>query len=160
MGPLRSERLVLRGLILAEPHAAFVDQDVARQSFAFKVCRASDSLGLYWDKMFGKDPELFKEMDDLSGVSFPTTEPGAEPVVPDRLMPVNLQFDLLPKGVKSLVSGIALHGALSLRHEEINYRLRDLTRIRKGIISPYFATSYNLICDLRYVKKLCYLIRR
>jgi hypothetical protein len=71
---------------------------------------------------------------------------------------VNLPFDLLPKGVKSLLLGIALHGAISLRHEEINYSLRDLTRIRKGILSPYFATSYNLICDLRYVKELCSLI--
>jgi hypothetical protein len=113
MGPLRSERLVFWGLIWTEPHTAFVDQDMASQLFAFKVCRAGDSLGLYRDKMLGKDPELFKEMDDLSGVGFPTAEPDAEPVVPDRLMPVNLPFDLLPKGVKSLLLGIALHGALS-----------------------------------------------
>jgi hypothetical protein len=120
MGPLRSERLVLRDLILTESHAAFVDEDVARQPFAFNVCRAGDSLGLYRDKMFGKDPELFKEMDDLSGVGFPAAEPDAEPVVPNRLMPMNPRFDLSPKGVKSLLSGIALHGALSLRHEEVD----------------------------------------
>src|SRR5574337_2129177 len=102
MGPLRSERLVLRRLILAKSHAAFVDEDVARQPFAFNVCRTGDSLGLYRDKMFGKDPELFKEMDNLRGIGVPAAEPGAEPVVPDRLMPVNLQFDFLPKGFKSL----------------------------------------------------------
>src|SRR5574337_114660 len=113
MGPLRSEHLVLRGLIRAKSHAAFVDEDVARQLFAFTVGRTGHALGLDGDKMFGKDCELFEEMDDLSVVGFPAAEPDTEPVVPDCLMPMDLQFHLLPKGIKSLLSGIALHGALS-----------------------------------------------
>jgi hypothetical protein len=103
--------------------------------------------------MLGKDPELFKEMDDLSGVGFPTIEPGAEPVVPDRLMPMNLPFDLLPKGVKSLLSGIALHGALSDMRRSMTV-MRSLPRIRKGIINRYVAASCNLICPFQYVKEL------
>jgi hypothetical protein len=103
--------------------------------------------------MLGKDRELFEEMDDLSGGGFPTTEPGAKPVVPDRLMPVNLQFDLLPKGVKSLLSGIALHGALSGIRRSITV-MRSLSRIRKGIVTPYVAASCNLIWPFEYVKEL------
>jgi hypothetical protein len=69
-------------------------------------------------------------------------------------MSMNPQFNLLPKGFKSFWSGIALHGALSDIRRSMTV-MRSLPRIRKGIINPYLAASYNLICPFQYVKELC-----
>jgi hypothetical protein len=75
-------------------------------------------------------------MDDLSGIGLPAAEPDAETIVPDHLMPMDLQFDLLPKGIKSLVPGIALHGALS-----------DARRSGKILETCAFTATCNLICS-------------